>query len=521
MRQSSSLVRVGASIAATIILVGLVAGCGSGGGESSATNDSKSPVPGGTLRVAMTAEPTTLEPREATEADTINVLDQIVEPLYLPVEGGKIESNLVTKTVKSSDNRRWTISLRPGVKFSTGQPMTAKDVVFSIEAARESAAYSELFKPIAKVSAQSPSVVEIDTSTPMPSLEADLAFYVAGVIPNNYGGASEKEFAQHPIGTGPFELDQWQHGTGITLAPNGNYWKKGLPYFEKVEFVTVADENSRVAQLRGGQLDAIPAPPFADIAEIEQNSELAVEESDETRTDVLEVNINKGIFQNPKAREALSLAVDREALVKVALNGHGTPAGSFLPSALPFSDASIQPPAQDLAKAKELLAQAVSETGEKPDFTLNTIAGEDFSGLASQVIQQDLAAAGFAVKLQPLDIAAFIGELEKSEFDVELGWFAPTVLDPSEITFFLTGGLELSGADVTAYSKLVEEAAAEPNEEKREALYHELQQLVDEEMVMIPLDYQPFVWGLDSRITGFKLNPGGGNPLLAEAAFAE
>jgi peptide/nickel transport system substrate-binding protein len=268
----SRLVLVMAMLIPTTLAVG---GCGGGGETGSSTGDaaaaSAKPQAGGVLNVAQGPEVISLDPQVAIDPVSINVLSQIMEPLYKANAEGKIEPWLATKATTSKNELTWTFALRRGVKFSNGEPLTAEDVVFSIDSARKGANWGALFEAVAAVEAPSPSTVVIKVKHPLPAMEALLSSYSTVVVPKNYGGVSEKEFAADPIGTGPFVLGPRKHGSSLTLTANPGYWKQGEPYLEKVVFDNVSDDNSRVSQLQGGELDVISSPPFSQIAMLEQD----------------------------------------------------------------------------------------------------------------------------------------------------------------------------------------------------------------------------------------------------------
>ena len=385
--------------------------------------------------------------------------------------------------------------------------MTAADVVFSLEAARHSLYYASLYEAIDKIKATSASTVVITTAKPLPAMLSDLSLFAASIVPKNYGGVSQKEFGEHPVGTGPFKLAEWNHGQSVTVVRNSFYWRPDRPYLDKVIFHGDPDDNSRIAQLRSGGLDASTTPAFSQIAGLEQAPGIRVGEYAKGITDTVTLNAHAPEFEDVRVREAVSLAIDREALIEVALSGHGEPAGAWLPPVVLYHDTSIKPTAHDVAKAKQLLAEAVKD-GADPSFTLLSEAGSTYAGLASQIIQQNLQEAGFNVKLQPLDQSALYGQIGAGEFDAALNYLYPLVLDPSELaSYYIASNGFGNGAPMGEYTKLNEAASVETNSGKRRQLYYEIQELVDQQKYMLPLDYQPYTWALQEAVSGFEVTP--------------
>jgi peptide/nickel transport system substrate-binding protein len=390
---------------ATALTALVIGGCGGAGSSSSSAGHGTpgTPKQGGTLHVAQLGEVTTLDPASAIGAQEIETISQILEPLFRTNAKEEVEPWLVTKYKSSDDDRTWTLQLRPGVKFSDGTPMTAEDVVFSIENAKKSPVWGASIEPISKIRAASPSSVVIEAAEPVPAMPALLCLFAAGIIPKNFGGVSQKEFAQHPIGTGPFRLGKWVRGQSLTLDRNPEYWDKGHPYLDSVVLEAVPDANVRVSRFNGGQLDAIAEPPWSQLSAIESAPDTGVVQFEDGLSDYLILNSEKKIFQDPRSREAVNLAIDREAVVKTAMNGYGKTAGPLTPYSLLYTDPNNKGAAQDIPEAKKLLAEAVKATGEQPNLTLDSIAGDPYAEIASQLLQQELGEAGFKITLQPLE----------------------------------------------------------------------------------------------------------------------
>jgi peptide/nickel transport system substrate-binding protein len=516
-------VAVAAAAVATAVLV---VGCGGGGTSSSGSSSSTGKASGeakatagGTLHFALESEPETLNPPAVIEGSALIVLLEVAEGLYLFNEEGEVEPNLATNSKTSADGRIWTFTLAKGVKFSNGQAMTSKDVLFSLEQARHSPLYSGFYEDIASISAPNPGTITIKTKEPAPALPAQLASYTADVIPANFGGVSAKEFGQKPIGTGPFQVASWHRGGELVLEQSPSYWKSTKPHLESIVFTAVTDETSRLSQIRGGQLDMTKATPLAVKTGVAPGSGVRVEETAQTIVDYLLLNQNNPSFEDPRMREAINLAVDRQGLIKAATDGKGQEGASYLPPATTYST-ELKPPARDEAKAKTLAAEAIV-AGADPSFTIRYYNFDAYSALASQVIQQNLEEIGLTVKLLPLDEAALNELLETGEYEAVLGLYYPALSDPSEITqFYLSFYASHNGADVKAQTKVAGEALTEIDSKKRAALYAELQKMVAEEESMLVLNYQPIVYPVQEKVTGIQFDPVG-NVLLRTAGFAE
>ncbi|HET7119872.1 MAG TPA: ABC transporter substrate-binding protein [Solirubrobacterales bacterium] len=512
--------RVLTALAALALIALMAAGCGGGGSSSGEADDTAAVKPGGVLTAALAAEPKELLPTVAIGGPEAQILSQILDTLFRTDAEGGTEPWLVTDYSKSADNLTWTLQLKGGVRFSDGKPLTAEDVVFSLDAVRKSVNWETLFAEITKVSAPSKDTVVITTEKPAPALPSQLSLYAAGIVPANYGGVSEEQFAQHPIGSGAFALGPWKRGESITLVPNPHFWKSGQPALEKVIFKNVPEDTARDSQLEGGQLDLITYPNWAQLSNLSSNPDLRVGVYESGFTNSLVFNVRTPLFQNAKVRKAVNLAIDRDSIAKVALGGYGEVAGSWFGPAILYHDASIKPPAQDVSEAKDLLASAVKQ-GADPNFSLLVESGNSQEGLAGQIIQQNLEEVGFKVAIEPLDGTTQLERLATGKYEASLIKYSTDIGDPSEsASFYTTYEGFFAGADVSAVTDLSAEAATEVNPEKRRHLYYEIQEAINEEENLLPLNYQPYTWGMTADLAGFSVNAS--NVIsLATTGFAE
>jgi peptide/nickel transport system substrate-binding protein len=505
MKESQVGFRRLSAISVALIAGLTVAGCG-GGGSSSSSRDAVA-EPGGVIHVGMNAEPTTLNPSSEIELQAFWVSGQINETLFKYTEDSKIVPMLATGSKVSSDGLTWTFPIRKGVKFSNGQPMDAEDVVFSIDAARKSINWEGFWEEIESVEAVTPSTVQIKTKLPLAAMLADLTHYSVGIVPNNYGGVSEKEFAEHPVGTGPFMFKSWKRGQAVTLVKNPDYWRAEQPLAEEVVFMDIPDESSRLAQFRSGDLDAISQPNWSALSGLEQAPELSVKNPGMANASFISLNLKEPQFKDPRIREAINLAVDREGLVSAASADYGEPAGSILPPTVLYSDQNIEPTTQNIAKAKELVAE-VAQSGVDPNFTLELESGAAAVEAEAQIIQQNLKEVGISVTLQPLDTSTLIERWLVGESEATLASNESGLPDPSEymsVSLVVIG--KPNGADTESMESKVADANAQLNADKRKELYYEVQEELAKELQLIPLIYKPTIWVIRSNISGFEVSP--------------
>lgn len=486
-----------------VLVAALVAGCG--GGKATSTAASSGPkAHGGTLNVGQSQEVIDLDPDTLFAPEDINVSSQINEPLFRENFEGKLVPWLVEKYETANEQRVWTLHLRQGVKFSNGKPLTSADVVFTLEDVRKNPNWASFTEGITSVKASSPSTVVITNAKPNPELPATLALYPFYVTPDNLGGESAKEFAQHPIGTGPFMLSSWKRGESLTLNRNPYYWIKDRPYLNQIVFRTITDPSSRVSELRAGQMDVIFEPPWSEVGSIEHSSETKFGNYPRAITEMLWLNAKDHLFSYKGVREAVNLALDREGMNKTVLLGHGEPGVVMVPKAVPFHNASIPVPQQDMAKAKELLAQALKGGAPSPSFTILVPNEDAFWPTAAQIAQQELDEAGFKVTLQPRETSSWVESLNSGKFEASFGYAFAQMPSPSELFAFYNGMHAFNTFASTAETKVVfAEALSAVNEEKRAQLYHKLQEIIVKEGYAVTVLYKPSSWAFRSSVSGF------------------
>lgn len=504
--------------AAIGLSIALLTGCGAPGGQQDTDNADAEPVRGGSLRIADEGEAINLNPFIAQDNLSQRVLHQIMEPLFRTDADGELVPWLVERSEPSRDLTRWTMELRDDVTFSDGTPMTADDVVYSIDAIRESPAWAMLYEEIDTVEASSPSTVEITTSVPSPALEANLSLPFAAIVPEDLAGATPDEFAQEPVGTGPFKLESRQSGQRLTLVRNDSYWDPDRPYLDEVVFEAVPSDSSRTQQLRGGELDLIATPPRPQREALDRSPDTRLGVFDMAFPSYLLLNQESEVFADPRVREAAELALDREAIIDNAASGVGEAGTSFVAPFMDYFNDSLEPVSQDPEAAEALLADAVAD-GVDPTFTLKVSAGDSYENLASQIIAQNLDDVGFTVEIEQLDGSAGLSQVAAGDYDASLFGMTSDILDPSEvIAFYVALNALWTGGETKQVGKLLEAAKQEADEDARAELYGEIQRIVFEDRSLIVLNYQPWTWAMREDVVGFDLPPTG-VPWLADVGF--
>jgi peptide/nickel transport system substrate-binding protein len=479
---------------------------------------SATPRRGGVLHVADEREASSLNPYIAQDNYSVRAFSQILEPLFRTDTDGKAVPWLAQNITPSNDLTSWTIELRPGVEFSDGAPMTVDDVVYSIDAVRNSESWAAMFAEIQSVAPGPDSTVVIKTAVPSPALPISLSLPFAAIVPKDLRGMSPEDFGLAPIGTGPFKVESWRRGQELTLMRNPAYWDPERPYLDELVFEAVPGDSSRAQQLRGGALDVIASPPRPQLVSLDRAPGTRVGQYALATPTYMALNQKSPTFADPRMREAVDYGIDRASVQKAASSGVGSFGGSFLAPALLYYDESLDAVDRDPERARRLLDQAVA-AGVRPTMSLMIVAGDSYQNIAAQIIKENLEDVGFSVRIDQVDGATLLSESAAGNYDATINMMTSDILDPSEVVgFYLDLDGMWTGGETIRTRKLLDAAKQEADDSTRRDLYHQIQRIVYDDRSLITLGYQPWIWAARDDVVGFDV-PMTGIPWFADAGF--
>ena len=492
------------------------------------------PQRGGEMVFGRYADSLFLDPVLNDANVDIWILTNLYDTLLQPTPDGKsVAPGLATAWAQSDDGKTVTLTLREGVKFADGTPLTAQDVKWSLDRARDpnNGIWNGLIGSIDSVAA-SGSTVTINLKHPDPSIVPALATFNTAILPEKAfmaePGATDadkaKSFAEHPVGTGPFVLKSWQRGTSMVLTKNPNYWDKGedgqaLPYLDSVRFEIIPDDATRILKLQAGELDAAEFIPYARVAELKADSRLAMELFPSTRVFYGNFNVRPQIDgkDNPlahvKVRQALNYATNTEAIIAIATQNVGKPMDSYMSSATPLHHGAGPAYPYDPAKAKQLLEEAGFGGGF--DASLLVLAGNADETTTAAALQQMWGAVGVRLTLEQVDNATRTDRYRKGEFQMRLGAWTDDIPDPSEITSYFVYNPNIqaqhSGWKSEEADKLFEQSQQEIDPANRAQQYERIQAIYMDEAPMLFIYETPYPVALQQRAKGFSQIPLGNN----------
>jgi peptide/nickel transport system substrate-binding protein len=471
------------------------------------------PIYGGTLTLANQTDADSLDPAGNPVNEIIWAEQNLYEKLVQSTpDGNSIVPQLAQSWNISKDGLVYTFHLR-AAKFQNGQPVTAADVVYSLDRAKVyTGGWGFLLGAVKSIGAANSKTVTITLSHPWAPILADLAIYAMSIMPANLLKSEGTKFFDHPIGSGPYEFVSWQKGSTITLQRNPLWWGP-KPYLDTVKIVNVPNDNTRVLQLEGKQADIIETPPANLLTQLAATPNVQVELFPSSRVDFLQVDEHFAPFKDVKIRQAMNYAIDRNALVRLVLGGHGTPGASVMPPML-YSNPNLKPYPYDVTKAKALMAQSTFPHGFKTN--LIEVSGDIPGNATAVIVKSELAQIGIDVTIQDYDlVTAYAKEDEKNGNPVaNLGqrYWTNDIVDPQEVISFVAepdAGAHDMGTwfNNARLNSLARQAEVELNTAKRRALYYQIQQLSYDNAQLIVLYYQPYRYASGTWVHGFHASP--------------
>jgi peptide/nickel transport system substrate-binding protein len=500
-----------------------LAACSSSATSSGAAGQSPSAAPqrGGTLTFAIGSYPQDMNPYSPT-ADNISIAvfgawwEFLVRPA---LSGTGYKPWLASSYTVSPDNTTYTFHIRQGVKFSDGTPMTAADVLFSLHRAFTDPGSQIAFvgKNLASMTTPDAHTVVIKFKAAWPYLLADLSGFNAAILPMKLiKREGYKAFLKHPVGTGPFMWSSSNPGVSITVTRNPYYWQKGKPYLNSIVFHVVSADTARATAVLGGQATLAENPPLNQLTSLKANHAVRVYVFPSALVELVPLNVRKPPLNNEKVRQAISLAIDRAAIVKAGLFGYGKPATTFLvgPPSQTFQNTSLNLYPFDLAKARQLLQQSGVQLPLHLQFGVS-------QGVAQQAIatimQADLAKIGIRLSVLQRDFVSNENALDSGNFTMNTTFWGNFIGDPSEQPLFWMDPdyccqSYFTGFDDPASIALVHKAVDATTVAAARPLFNQVQQSVAQTAHAIPVYFPELTYVASPKLIGFEANPYGTYP---------
>jgi peptide/nickel transport system substrate-binding protein len=482
--------RVVALLAVTALLL---AACGGGGDKSGNAGAS-----GGSITIAIGSEPTSLDPQLKDDGGERAVNDNIYETLMIRSPDGKqLEPGLAAgePTHPGGKDDVWEFKLRPNVKFSNGEPFNADAVVTSVKRIIAPSFKSEqagFFSTITDAKKVDDLTVDIVTKGPDPILPSRM--YWMKMVPAK--ASSDPSFAEKPVGTGPYLLKEWVRGDHIALDRNPNYWGE-KPSINSVTYKFVAEGGTRLSGLLAGDYDLVTNLLPEDVKRAPKSAHVTGQEHP-----MIILNARGGITADPRVRQALNYAVNKDDIVSGIFGGLAKPdtCQVLSPSFFGYNQ-SLQPYPYDKAKAQALLQQA-GATGKTIE-----LVGETGRWLKDaetiQAVQNFWQEVGLKVNVRNFQFDEYLNRLfdQKNRADAIFVSSSNELLDADRqySTYYEDGGIGSSNSDAQL-KQLIDKARTELDEQKRQAMYNQAGKLACDNAYFLFLVNNDDIYGMSKRL---------------------
>ena len=366
--------------------------------------------------VAVQSNFTTTDPYDANDTLSQAVAKSFYQGLYGFDKNLKMIPVLADSHTVSKDGLVYTFKLKSGIKFHDGTDFNAEAVKTSFDRVtnpENKLKRYTLYKNIAKTEALDATTVRVTLKEPFSPFINTLA-HPSGVIisPAALAKYGSKGIAQNPVGTGPFKFVEWKSTDYLKVAKWEGYWKKGYPKIDSITWRPVVDNNTRAAMMQTNEAHfAFPMPPEA-LESLSKKASLEVTKAPSIIHRYLSMNTQQKPFDNPKVREAINYAINKDALVKVAFSGYAVPAEGVLPQGVEYAT-KLGPWPYNPAKAKELLKEAGYPNGFES--TLWSAYNYTTAQKVIQFVQQQLAQVGIKVQVRALEAGQRVELVESAQ----------------------------------------------------------------------------------------------------------
>lgn len=494
-------------LAVSMTLVALT-GCGNSNVNSGNNSINNAPTEKKKdIVLAKEADATTIDPQMGWDGNSLVVLRQMYNQLLKLNNNMELTADLAESWEYISDTEV-QFKLKKGVKFHNGEEMKASDVKFSIERAMNSPKVKSFTAHITEVKVVDDYTVNVITDIPYAPLLTNLCHTGNSIVSEKAVVEMGENFSKSPIGTGPFQFVEWVSGDKIVLKKNAEYFaNEVLP--ETLTFRIIPEGSSRTIALETGEVDMVLLVDSVDANRVEENKDLKLIETMSPKIEYVSMNQKVGPFANKLVRQAINHAVDREAIFEVIAEGRGSINNSVMNGKIMGYNPDVKEYEYDPEKAKALLAEAGYPDGFE---TVISISG-DMRNRTAQLIQANLQEVGVTAKIENLEWATFLEKVNRGEYEIFNMSYNNTTGDPDTSLYMLFSSTVPASSGNRSYTnipeidKLLEDGRNEIDNAKRMAIYGQIQTILAEEAVWVPLYNIAGLFGLRGDLQGFDPHP--------------
>jgi len=469
-----------------------------------------------TLRIGLAEDPDVLDPTLARTFVGRIVFAALCDKLFDIDEKLNIVPQLATAYEWSPDSKALTLKIRPGVTFHDGEKLDAAAVKYNIERHKTMAGSNRRgeLAPVASVDVVDPGTVRLNLSAPFAPLLAQLADRAGMMVSPKSAQADGDKFGAKPVCSGPFRFVERVAQDRIVLERFANYWNKGEIHVDKVVYLPIVDATVRLANLKSGQLDFIERMASSDVPALKTDARFRISKITEIGYQGITINVGKSdlaqknpLGKDPRIREAFELALDREGIVQVAMDGEATVGNQWVAPDNAFYAKNVPVPKRDVARAKALLAEAGVPN---PGFTLMTPTNTDQQKIA-QVVQAMVKEAGFDMKIQSTEFATSLDMADKGQYDAYvLAWSGRADPDGNIFSFdACKQPLNYAGYCKPEVDEILNKSRTTRDAAERRKLFEQLAAIALKDRPIVYLYHRHWLWAYTNKLSGLRAVPDG------------
>jgi peptide/nickel transport system substrate-binding protein len=490
-------------------------------GHRAVAQDATAAAASGELIIGKAEEAVGLDPAVVTASSSFDLIAVVYEQLVQFDENGEAQPMLAESweivegdgavaspaadgaTPAAAAGPTYVFTLREGVTFHNGQPLTAEDVKFTFERIMNpdtGSAWTSQFEPVASIEAVDERTVAFHLTEPYGPFLATLSSNYASIVPND----DSIDLQTTMVGTGAFTLQEYTKDTQTILAANADYWGEGRPKLASVNYRILPDEAARVAAVRTGEIHLTTLVDPISVESASTSEGVQVITHDTTDYYLLGLNCKVAPFDDPKVRQALSMAIDRQAIVDSVFFGQGQVSGPVVPT---LGDWAVPVDQLPNYTVDTEAAQALLEEAGQGGLTFSITVGADrteFVNIAL-VIQDQLKEIGVTVELDQVEWGTFIDKWIARDFQSFVSYNG-SGNDPDRALYpalYTDGSVNAFQFSDPAVDELLDRGRSLSDREERKAVYQELEGMIAEQAPLIFISTRVGQFAARDTVQGF------------------
>ncbi len=457
----------------------------------------------GKVVVSVPQDPDFLDPHKASASGTYEMMFNVFEGLLKPDSTGNAVPAVAQSYSVSEDGLTYTFTLRDGVKFHNGNPVTMDDVLYSLNRLKgtvdEKALSSDFENFIESITALNEKTVEIRLN----KINSDfLGKFTAAILPKD-----NADHNKNPIGTGPFKFVEYAPGQRVVIAKFEDYWKNGVPSLDEVEFRIITENQASLMSFMAGEVQMLPRADAiqADLLRDRFNLVSAAQ----NMVQLMTMNIARKPFDDIKVRQAVNYAIDKDEIIDIVANGYGSKLGSNMSPIMKkyYQEGLEDYYATNLEKARELLSEAGYPNGFNT--TIAVPSNYQFHIDTAQVISEQLKKVGINCSIEQIEWGVWLDKVyAKREYDMTIigltGKLSAYDILKRYMSDYSRNFMNYSNPE---YDEIISKAIKETDEDKKASLYKEAQVMLTQDAAAVYIMDPNFIVALAPDLFGYQVYP--------------